>query len=55
VGMSWSPDGRFLVYAAKASAAAAPALYLLNVAHGTRRRLTQPLATGRGDEYREKY
>lgn len=51
VGMSWSPDGRFLVYSQKATAAKPASIYLLDVAKRTRRVITEPIAGGPGDMY----
>ncbi len=51
VGMSWSPDGRFLAYSEKPSAAKPSSVYVLNIAEGTRRVMTEPVAGGPGDMY----
>jgi Tol biopolymer transport system component len=51
VGMSWSPNGRWLVYSEKDSDAAPAVLYLLPVTGGARRALAQSRDRGLGDMY----
>src|SRR5579872_1530928 len=51
VGMSWSPDGRWLVYSERELAGAAPVLFLLELASRKRRQITTPAANSTGDLY----
>jgi eukaryotic-like serine/threonine-protein kinase len=48
---TWSPDGRWLVTSASASADGVTALWLLSVDSGEKRQLTTPPATAYGDLY----
>jgi Tol biopolymer transport system component len=51
VGMSWSPDGRWLVYSERESATAPLNLFVLSMSNLTRSQLTRQPPSSRGDTY----